>query len=979
MRIVFHVIRSTVALLLLIFFIQCSSPKKIEERKPGWYPVTSETKPWTRWWWQGNALTKEGITAELEAFQKAGIGGVEITPIYGVYGYEDKFISYLSPEWIELLQHALKESERLGLGVDMATGTGWPFGGPWVTSADACKTFRHKKYTLTKGERLNEKIEYIQEPFLRVVGNQFYEVHDAPTNDNGKRLGTRKEPVLVATPKKINIKDLKDPVAENKNLQALALDQVQFEKPLRLKLLMAYSKDQKPLDLTSKVNVQGVLDWTAQEGEWDLHAIFEAYHGKMVERAGPGGEGNVIDHFSPEALDHYLARFDSTLRNTDIKSLRAFFNDSYEVDDARGSADFTPLLFDEFLRRRGYDLKDHLPAWLDTSDTEYARRIRADYRETISELVLENFTQRWKNWAHGHDAIVRNQAHGSPANILDLYAVVDIPEIEGTDPLRFRMASSSGNVTGKKLISAEAATWHDEHFKSTLSGIKSTMDDFMLNGVNHLLYHGSNYSPQDDPWPGWLFYAAVHVNPRNPFWNDIDALNTYISRCQGFLQNSKADHDVLLYYPIHDRFAAKSPEMIEHFDGIGKQFAGTSFAKIADTLLKRGYTFDFISDLQIQKLKTQNDQLVTDGNAVYKTLLIPACEYMPLSTMKKLVALAEAGNTIIFIEHFPSHTTGFADEKKNEQERIRLLEKMKLSNTTATKVGKGTIIMNSDPELALGQAKAEREKIVTNQIQFSRKKNHEGQSVYFLCNKSDETIEDWFVLQKLAGHAVIYDAMSNSYGVARTRESSEGNEIYLQLLPGQTIIVESYNSEPFADPFPYVEKVNDGVEIKGQWSVSFPSGGPVLPPAFQSDSLVQWTSFKDEVYDAFSGTATYSVKFDKPSTSTKRWMIKFSKVGESADVFINGKLIGTMIGPNYQLAFDDILVATTNILEVKVSNSMANRIAWMDRKKMTWKKFYNINFPARKPENVKNNLFDAAGWRPEPSGLTGTVRLVPLK
>jgi hypothetical protein len=108
-------------------------------------------------------------------------------------------------------------------------------------------------------------------------------------------------------------------------------------------------------------------------------------------------------------------------------------------------------------------------------------------------------------------------------------------------------------------------------------------------------------------------------------------------------------------------------------------------------------------------------------------------------------------------------------------------------------------------------------------------------------------------------------------------------------------------------------------------------------------------------------------------------LLKFTHVEESAEVLINGKVIGTMIGPHYQLVFVDSLLATKNTLQVKVSNSMANRIAWMDREGMTWKKFYNINFPARKPENVKNNLFDASRWGAVPSGLTGPVSLIPLK
>ena len=68
-----------------------------------------------------------------------------------------------------------------------------------------------------------------------------------------------------------------------------------------------------------------------------------------------------------------------------------------------------------------------------------------------------------------------------------------------------------------------------------------------------------------------------------------------------------------------------------------------------------------------------------------------------------------------------------------------------------------------------------------------------------------------------------------------------------------------------------------------------------------------------------------------------------------------------------------------NKLEITVANLMANRIAWMDRNDKPWKIFYNTNMPARKKENVKNGLFYAGEWAPQPSGLLGPVTLTPLK
>ncbi|MEJ2543909.1 MAG: glycosyl hydrolase [Calditrichaceae bacterium] len=399
---------------IIIMIIACSAQQQVHS-KAEWPAISKETKPWTRWWWQGSSVNKKDLTKVMEEYKAAGIGGLEITPIYGVHGEEKHFVEYLSPEWIELLAYTLKEAERLDMGIDMAAGTGWPFGGPWIGSDNACKYMAYKIYELKGGQRLDEKITFMQEPIARAVR------------------------------KRIDISDVKEPISSNKNLQELALDQIRFKKPLPLQTLMAYSGNGDHLDITDQVNDSGELDWIAPKGEWKLYAVFQGWHGKMVERAAPGGEGNVIDHFSESAIKDYLKKFESAFKDYNNLSLRAFFNDSYEVDDARGESDYTPDFFREFKSRRGYDLKLYLPALFGNDEEEKVSRVRCDYRETISDLLLEKFTIPWREWAKSHKAVVRNQAHGAPANILDLYAASGIPETEGITPKRIKMATSAGS------------------------------------------------------------------------------------------------------------------------------------------------------------------------------------------------------------------------------------------------------------------------------------------------------------------------------------------------------------------------------------------------------------------------------------------------------------------------------------------------------------------------------------------------------
>src|SRR5687768_15562300 len=105
-------------------------------------PADSENtrKPWVRWWWPGSAVDRQNLTRELEELARVGIGGVEITPIYGARGFEDRYIQFLTPRFMEMLEHAGREARRLGMAVDMATGTGWPFGGPWIDRDNAAST-----------------------------------------------------------------------------------------------------------------------------------------------------------------------------------------------------------------------------------------------------------------------------------------------------------------------------------------------------------------------------------------------------------------------------------------------------------------------------------------------------------------------------------------------------------------------------------------------------------------------------------------------------------------------------------------------------------------------------------------------------------------------------------------------------------------------------------------------------------------------
>ncbi len=938
-------------LTLLVLLFSLIFPGQQSKSQISWPEIKRENKPWTRWWWPGSIVNEKDLTTALEKYSKAGLGGLELTVIYGVKGEEEKFIKYLSPEWMKMFVYTLNEAKRLNIGVDLANSSSWPFGGPWVTDDDASKYIAYKTYALNRGESLNEHVVFIQEPFIRFNGPDGPDISAADTQR------------IAYLP--------------------FAIDQVRFKKQLPLQALMAYSDKGQIADLTSRVDNTGKLHWTAPDGIWTIYAVFEGWHGKMVERAGPGGEGYVIDHFSGKSINDYLSHFDDAFKDYDINYLRGYFNDSYEVDDAHGQADWTPDIFSEFEKRRGYDLRYDLPALFQKDNPEKNARVLCDYRQTISDLLLDNFTKGWTNWAHKQGKITRDQAHGSPGNILDLYAATDIPETEGTDILRMKFATSAANVSGKKYASAEAGTWLGEHFSSTLGDVKKAVDRCFIAGVNHIFYHGTCFSPQDEPWPGFLFYASVEFTPANSFWDDFPVLNNYIARVQSFTQSSMSDNDILLYFPIYDRFSEYRNAMLEHFDAVSPLFDGTLFKKASEEMAEKGYGFDYISDLQIKGSTVTAGKIQTIGGSIYRTLIIPGCKYIPFNTFAAMAKLAEKGATIIVLGHLPEDISGWADLDSSRVKFRTLVKMLNFKDTGAsdikqTIVGTGKIISGNDLSALLNFAGVPRETLSDLGLRFLRRKTENG-NCYFILNQSENKFNGWIPVSTLAKASAIFDPMTSEYGLAETRLTNSGDpEVYARILPNESIIIETYRTEPSGKKLEYFDDISPATEISGKWKVEFIKGGPALPRPVETEHLVSWTSFGGNEVKNFSGTANYSITFRKPEDKADAWLLNLGKVCESARVFLNGRKIAGLIGPAFQVIIKDSRLKAINNLEVKVSNLSANRIAYLDRNDVPWKKFYNVNYPAHLMENSKNGLFDASQWLPDESGLIGPVTITAM-
>ena len=398
-------------------------------------------------------------------------------------------------------------------------------------------------------------------------------------------------------------------------------------------------------------------------------------------------------------------------------------------------------------------------------------------------------------------------------------------------------------------------------------------------------------------------------------------------------------------------------------------------------LLKNGYTFDYISDRQIQQLKVDDKKIISNNNSEYKTIIIPDCDYIPLTTIQKVISLAKKGATIILQNNFPPNVPGLYDLEHRHEVYQKIKSEIKFNSQNDfgdSQIGDGQLIKGNDLKTILNDIEVLPESMAKNGLWFDRVKRKEG-ICYFISNWGDEDIDQWIQVCSTGKEAVWFDPMNKQIGKAEVRNSGEGHaEVYIELGKGETLILQWYPEKQNIEDYKFYEKTNDVMNLDSEWTINFIKGGPTIPGSYTTEKLESWTEHSNEL-KWFSGTAGYKTTFKKPDFEAAAYMLDLGKVCESADVYLNGKKLSTLVGPEFQLTIESDKLQNTNNLEVRVTNLMANRIIYMDKKGINYKKFYNINFAAHDRKDMdENGLFTAKNWQPPESGLIGPVRFIGL-
>ncbi len=687
------------------------------------------------------------------------------------------------------------------------------------------------------------------------------------------------------------------------------------------------------------------------------------FSGEQVKRPAPGGDGFTIDMLDRNAVTQYLERFNARFFSAVPPELvRAQFHDSWEY-----GTDWTRLLFDEFRVRRGYPLENYLEALHENGglQADQAARVRYDYRVTIEELLIENFSSNWNDICGRKGLLTRNQSHGSPGNLLDIYAVADIPETEiftdRVNPLINAFASSAGHVAGRRLISAESFTWLSDHWLSDLGKIKRYADHLFLSGINHIFYHGTAYSPADAPWPGWLFYASTQVNNRNPLWPHLPALNDYIARCQSFLQAGSSDNDVLLYWPIADEYMTRPGRLCRFsIDGDNWPF-GDSLKRTARNLWDGGVLFDYVSDRRLQQASVEKGLVKTPGGR-YSAIVLPPFQYCPPETAAALLRLAGAGVPIVCHGAAPAwDVPGLQDMERRRGE---------LAETARVLESRRSFTAAADPVAALKKCGVRVEGWQDDEgLRCVRRKLDNGDSLYFIVNRGAGVFEDWIRPANSFPHARLLDPWT---GESETVAADPDKGVMLKLEAAESVLlILSAKEQPAAVRKRSAQGTARSVDITGPWKISFPAGGPVCPAALERAELVSVSKFGGAEFECFAGAARYETLFDLGHGQACGFWLDLGKVEHGARVTLNGESLGLCVLPPYRYKVPDgLLKERDNHLAVEVASLAANRIRDLDRRGVPWKIFHDINFV-----HINYKPFDASSWEIRNWGLLGPVRL----
>lgn len=880
--------------------------------------------PMLRWWWPGGDVEKATIEAELAAFDRAGIGGVEIQPFTsGLAGASpdevERVNDYATPRFFAHVAEAIAAAKALGMAVDYTFGSAWPSGGGEAITPELAQL------DLVVADQGVEGPARFHGPIPRPDGPRKSALSamlprfpgQAMPADWMARLDALRRVVAV-----IAVKGTAPVFHDRARPQALpfmpAALPPEVQRPGALETGTA-------VVLTGKVGADGVLDWQVPAGHWRLMVFEQVWSGLDIIPAAGAGPQLVLDHFSSTAFDAHAARVgDAGLPA--LAGARSIFVDSFELPV---TTYWSRDLLDAFRRRRGYDLTGYLPLilqpdWMNPFEPasalpEYEMgsagdRVRADYRRTVSDLMLDRYMRPLADWAHGHGMSVRLQAHGAPVDLVQAYGLVDIPETEdlfaGPDPDFLTIARSAADIYGRPIVGAESFIILGHALDVTPAMLKARADTLLAAGVNRIVMHGAAYAHRLDGGLGWYPWGALFgsdLNPRNPIFAYLRPLSDYIARLQAVLQATGNVVPVAIY---QDALTVQSSTI-----GAPKPPAATAAA-----LRQAGYDSDRLTADGLLGSRVEGGQLVTPGGMRYGVIVLDGQVAFRPETARQLAALSRAGLAVVAVGGLPGRAEGLDPAGTSDRKVRRAM--------AALRAGRFAVATPDRAPEALRRFGIEPDLVVRAGTRPDVLEKTDGaRRLFFLANPGGEA--DALTLELAGGGRVErWDPWTGTVdrpqqravpGATRVELAlpAQGSVLLVQdpLVATVTVVPSAEAAAPVATPI--------GAEGWSFTADGFGAGNRRIALEMRLATLADWTRL-EPVRD-LAGTGTYRTDFTIPATGGSL-TIDLGEVHDVASVTING-CSAVLAVPPFRLEVTEALRPGVNRLEVAVADTPFNAFA----------------------------------------------------
>jgi hypothetical protein len=924
---------AAVAFSVVPFITAPVSAADIAHLQNGFDQPPDDARIMARWWWFGTAVTKPELEREMNAMKAGGFGGFEVQQTYALQldgelpGVKNN--RFLSPEHLEALRFTAEKAKELGLRMNLTLGSGWPYGGPQITRSEAAGALHALAPVKVSAGQTS-----VDEPATRggdageIVAALLGPVEGAPAG------GSPYVPLEVRNNTAVLPSDLQ------------GASQVTF-----------YT-----LGLPGLVN---------------------------VKRAAIGGEGFIVDHYSPTAIGKFISEIaEPAINACGPNPPYSIFCDSLEV----GGENWTPNFLAEFQKRRGYDLKPLLPALFGDFGPK-TLEIRQDWGQTVTEIFNDYFITGFKNLAQASNSRFRIQAYGTPPAALFSYAYCDLPEGElgGRNTEKefsaTRWAASASHLLGKPVTSSETFTWlHSPVFRATPLDMKAEADLHFLCGINQIICHGWPYTAEGAPYPGWSFYAAGVFDDKNPWWIVMPDVTKYLQRVSYILRQGTPANDVALFMPNSDAWT-----------DLGRDFSmsktlGAKVGSSVKLITDAGYNLDFFDDQLLAMRGKVSGNTLAFGDVHYRVVVLPGVERIPLATMKTLEEFARGGGIVIATRRLPDRAPGYMTPDADTQ-AVRDIVQHLFKDADAP-----GIFIEDESQLAAALAKRLAPDVAMSpaapDIGIVHRHTDDGE-IYFVANTSNEPKNVQAAFRVMGLQPEIWDPMTGGASPAAITDKSDGSTtINLKLEPyASTIVAFTTRTLPAPKYSSWLGPMPPPIDLTSNWTVTFGKGWNVTSVngsmKVAMDKLTSWIDLPND--KNFSGVATYektisvepgmlnaalsvNLDFGQGTPSQERGGQGYhaeldAPVREAAVVYVNDQRVGSVWCPPYAIDVTGKLKAGENKIRIDVANLAVNYMASIKLPNYDYEGVTRQFGNRFQPQNL--NLIE-----PLPSGLLGPVRLV---